>query len=232
MPVLQRSRVLKTAMGILPCAVLLVCAATLLQGQSGTPIRIDASAPFVEPGPAASLQRLRTDHIDVYRPARLDANVPIEKRRDRGRDRGARAGRATCATSAYWRSAPTRSGARPRCIRSSTSRSSTRWSLAGSSARSSPRAASSGSRSPRTGCSARADQRPLQRHRRHPGRRHPRADAALSGRQPPPQPRARRAAARDRRRQGRQHLPDRVRLGAVPRGGTSCRSSGRAGATS
>jgi beta-galactosidase len=53
MPVLQRSRVLKTAMGILPCAVLLVCAATLLQGQSGTPIRIDASAPFTEPGAAA-----------------------------------------------------------------------------------------------------------------------------------------------------------------------------------
>ena len=28
---------------------------------------------------AYSLQRLRTDHIDVYRPARLDANVPIEE---------------------------------------------------------------------------------------------------------------------------------------------------------
>src|SRR5207237_9528392 len=28
---------------------------------------------------AYSLQRLRTDHVDVYRPARLDQSVPIEE---------------------------------------------------------------------------------------------------------------------------------------------------------
>jgi aryl-alcohol dehydrogenase-like predicted oxidoreductase len=39
----------------------------------------DARPAAVKAALAYSLQRLRTDHIDIYRPARLDANVPIEE---------------------------------------------------------------------------------------------------------------------------------------------------------
>jgi aryl-alcohol dehydrogenase-like predicted oxidoreductase len=39
----------------------------------------DASPPAVKTALAYTLQRLGTDHIDVYRPARLDPNVPIEE---------------------------------------------------------------------------------------------------------------------------------------------------------
>ncbi|RSM59880.1 aldo/keto reductase [Kibdelosporangium aridum] len=38
----------------------------------------DASPNGVKTALAYSLRRLRTDHIDIYRPARLDPNVPIE----------------------------------------------------------------------------------------------------------------------------------------------------------
>ena len=84
----------------------------------------DARPQAVKTALAYTLQRLRTDHIDVYRPARLDANVPIEE--TVGRDRASWCRPATCATSASRRSARRRSAAPPRCIRSSTSRSSTR----------------------------------------------------------------------------------------------------------
>lgn len=39
----------------------------------------DASPAAVKTACAYSLQRLRTDHIDIYRPARLDQKVPIEE---------------------------------------------------------------------------------------------------------------------------------------------------------
>jgi aryl-alcohol dehydrogenase-like predicted oxidoreductase len=39
----------------------------------------DTSPPAVKTALAYSLVRLATDHIDVYRPARLDADVPIEE---------------------------------------------------------------------------------------------------------------------------------------------------------
>jgi aryl-alcohol dehydrogenase-like predicted oxidoreductase len=39
----------------------------------------DASPPAVKTALAYSLVRLGTDHVDVYRPARLDPNVPIEE---------------------------------------------------------------------------------------------------------------------------------------------------------
>src|SRR3954453_13067819 len=39
----------------------------------------DASPPAVKTALAYTLNRLGVDHIDVYRPARLDANVPIEE---------------------------------------------------------------------------------------------------------------------------------------------------------
>jgi aryl-alcohol dehydrogenase-like predicted oxidoreductase len=45
----------------------------------GSWLGYDARPQAVKTALAYSLQRLRTDHIDIYRPARLDANVPIEE---------------------------------------------------------------------------------------------------------------------------------------------------------
>ena len=49
------------------------------RGPDGGWLGYDASPPAVKTAAAYSLQRLRTDHIDIYRPARLDAQVPIEE---------------------------------------------------------------------------------------------------------------------------------------------------------
>jgi aryl-alcohol dehydrogenase-like predicted oxidoreductase len=49
-----------------------------LRGPSGSWIGYDARPEAVKTFAAYSLKRLGTDHIDVYRPARLDPNVPIE----------------------------------------------------------------------------------------------------------------------------------------------------------
>ena len=49
------------------------------RGPDGGWLGYDARPQAVKTAVAYSLQRLRTDHIDVYRPARLDANVPIEE---------------------------------------------------------------------------------------------------------------------------------------------------------
>jgi aryl-alcohol dehydrogenase-like predicted oxidoreductase len=49
------------------------------RGPDASWLGYDASAAAVKTACAYSLQRLRTDHIDVYRPARLDRNVPIEE---------------------------------------------------------------------------------------------------------------------------------------------------------
>src|SRR5439155_1300884 len=49
------------------------------RGPDGSWLGYDASPPAVKTALADSLQRLRTDHIDVYRPARLDQKVPIEE---------------------------------------------------------------------------------------------------------------------------------------------------------
>src|SRR5919202_1493472 len=46
---------------------------------AGAWISYDASPPAVKTSLAYSLTRLGVDHIDVYRPARLDADVPIEE---------------------------------------------------------------------------------------------------------------------------------------------------------
>jgi len=46
---------------------------------SGAFIGYDASPAAVKTAAAYSLQRLRTDHIDIYRPARLDPDTPIEE---------------------------------------------------------------------------------------------------------------------------------------------------------
>jgi len=49
------------------------------RGPDGGWLGYDARPQAVKTALAYTLQRLRVDHIDVYRPARLDANVPIEE---------------------------------------------------------------------------------------------------------------------------------------------------------
>jgi aryl-alcohol dehydrogenase-like predicted oxidoreductase len=49
------------------------------RGPDGSWLGYDASPAAVKTAAAYSLQRLHTDHIDVYRPARLDPKVPIEE---------------------------------------------------------------------------------------------------------------------------------------------------------
>ena len=49
------------------------------RGPDGSWLGYDARPAAVKTALAYTLQRLRTDHVDVYRPARLDANVPIEE---------------------------------------------------------------------------------------------------------------------------------------------------------
>src|ERR1700757_226924 len=48
------------------------------RGPDASWLGYDASPPAVKTALAYSLQRLGTDHIDVYRPARLHAPVPIQ----------------------------------------------------------------------------------------------------------------------------------------------------------
>src|ERR1700720_4672515 len=48
------------------------------RGPDGAFLGVDARPNTVKTSLAYSLQRLRTDHIDVYRPARLDPSIPIE----------------------------------------------------------------------------------------------------------------------------------------------------------
>ncbi|MFZ0042233.1 MAG: aldo/keto reductase [Solirubrobacteraceae bacterium] len=49
------------------------------RGPDGGWLGYDARPAAVKTAAAYSLQRLHTDHIDVYRPARLDSEVPIEE---------------------------------------------------------------------------------------------------------------------------------------------------------
>ena len=49
------------------------------RGPDGAWLGYDAGPAAVKTAAAYSLQRLRTDHIDIYRPARLDQKVPIEE---------------------------------------------------------------------------------------------------------------------------------------------------------
>src|SRR6266571_1252631 len=49
------------------------------RGPDGEWLGYDARPAAVKTWAAYSLQRLGVDHIDVYRPARLDPNVPIEE---------------------------------------------------------------------------------------------------------------------------------------------------------
>jgi aryl-alcohol dehydrogenase-like predicted oxidoreductase len=51
----------------------------VLRGPEGPPVGIDARPAAVKNFLAYTLNRLGTDHIDLYRPARLDPRVPIEE---------------------------------------------------------------------------------------------------------------------------------------------------------
>jgi aryl-alcohol dehydrogenase-like predicted oxidoreductase len=60
-------------------AVLLSVKFGSLRGPDGVPLAYDARPEAVKAFLAYTLQRLGTDHVDVYRPARLDSEVPIEE---------------------------------------------------------------------------------------------------------------------------------------------------------
>jgi aryl-alcohol dehydrogenase-like predicted oxidoreductase len=49
------------------------------RGPDGTPLGFDARPAAVKTALAYSLNRLHVEHIDIYRPARLDPHVPIEE---------------------------------------------------------------------------------------------------------------------------------------------------------
>ena len=49
------------------------------RGPDGSWLGYDASPSALKTAAAYSLQRLGVDHIDIYRPARLDPSVPIEE---------------------------------------------------------------------------------------------------------------------------------------------------------
>jgi len=51
----------------------------MLRGPSGPPLGYDARPAAVKTFLAHTLSRLRTDHIDLYQPARVDKAVPIEE---------------------------------------------------------------------------------------------------------------------------------------------------------
>ena len=179
---------------------------------------------------AYSLRRLGTDHVDVYRPARLDPQRA--DRGDRRRHRGDGRGRLRPphrALRGRRRDAPPRRG---RASRSPTCRSSTRCSRAASSPRSCPPAASSASASPPTASSPAACSPGTGR----PGASWPPRTSAPTARAS----RARTSSAtsrwsrrlRDGRGGPRRHgRPGRDRLGALAAATTSCRSSAPAGAS-
>ncbi len=51
----------------------------MLRGPSGPPLGYDARPAAVKNFLAHTLTRLRTDHVDLYQPARVDPKVPIEE---------------------------------------------------------------------------------------------------------------------------------------------------------
>lgn len=51
----------------------------MLRGPSGPPLGYDASPKAVKTALAYTLTRLGTDHVDLYQPARVDKDVPVEE---------------------------------------------------------------------------------------------------------------------------------------------------------
>jgi aryl-alcohol dehydrogenase-like predicted oxidoreductase len=134
-----------------------------LRGPDGAWLGYDARPQAVKAFAAYSLKRLGAEVIDIYRPARVDPNVPIEE------TIGAI---AELVKAGYVRHIgcprPGRrpSAAPPQSTRSPTCRSSIPCSRAGSRAGSCRPAASSASASPPMACCRAADQRAFPGHRR------------------------------------------------------------------
>jgi aryl-alcohol dehydrogenase-like predicted oxidoreductase len=95
-----------------------------LRGPDRAWLGVDGRPAAVKNFVGYSLTRLGVDHIDIYRPGRLDPAVPIEETIGAIADL-VKAG--TCARSDSRRWDRTPSGARTPCTRSRTCRSSTRW---------------------------------------------------------------------------------------------------------
>ncbi len=121
-----------------------------LRGPGGEWLGYDTRPAAIKNFVAYSLKRLGVDHIDIYRPARLDRQVPIE---DTWPPSPSWCRPATSAISAFPRWAPRPCGGPPRYIRSATCRSSIRWSRAASRRRSCQPAANWASASPPMACS-------------------------------------------------------------------------------
>jgi len=121
-----------------------------LRDPAGRFIRTDCRPATVKNALAYSLQRLGTDYVDIYRPARLDPDVPIEETVE---------AIAEMVQAGYVRAVglsevSAQTIRRAHAVRSATSRSSSHSSAATQKTRSSPPAGSSASASPPTASSA------------------------------------------------------------------------------
>ena len=134
---------------------------TTMPGDMSTVGPLDGSPEHVRRSIEGSLQRLGTDHVDLYYQHRVDPNVPIEE--TVGAMAELVAGGQGPATSGSARRRRRRSGARTRSIRSPRCRPSTRCGRATSRPRSCRPAASSGSASCPTRRSAAASCRAASR---------------------------------------------------------------------
>ena len=95
----------------------------VLRDPSGGWLGVDTRPAAVKNSLAYTLRRLGTDHVDIYRPARLDPNVPIEETIGASPSWSSRATSAHIGLSEVGAETLRRA---PRCIRSRTCRSSTR----------------------------------------------------------------------------------------------------------
>ena len=189
------------------------------RGPEGSWLGYDARPQAVKTWLAYTLNRLGTDYVDVYRPARLDQSVPIEE------TVGAIAEMVEAGLRAPDRPVRGRRRDDPQGARDPPDQRPADRVLAdlardrGRDPAGLPRAGDLDHRLRRA--LAGADQRPLVARARLRGKRLPRPQPALSGREPRAQPRPGRGAACDRRAAGRERRPGRDRLGARPGRGDS-----------
>ena len=186
------------------------------RGPDGAWLGYDASPPAVKTALAYTLNRLGVEHIDVYRPARLDSKVPIEETIgaiaelvDAGYVR--HIGLSEVGAETVRRAAATHPISDLQIEYSLISRGIEEEIL--------PTCRELGiARHRLRRPQSRAHQRALRGRPRAGRQRLPRPRAALRQGEPRAQPRPRRGAARDRRRQGHHRGPGGDRLGPQPRG--------------
>ncbi len=187
------------------------------RGPDGAWLGYDARPAALRTALAYSLTRLGTDHVDVYRPARLDRERPDrgDDRRDRrARERGLRP--LHRALGGRRRDDPPRRGGAPDLRRAARVLADLARDRGGDPA-GVPRAGHRGHGLRRA--EPRPDQRPLLARARARADGLPLARAALRGRQPGAQPGAGRGAARARGAPRRDGRAARDRVGARPRRG-------------